>query len=113
MTASDLAPDVGLDIAAAEAAYHRARQREVWRRRLLPAVGIGDGRVSAAFAGRTIHVVNVGSNNITLKHENASSTAVNRMNLPGAADAVLTAFSSAWLRYDQTLSRWLCVAKAV
>jgi len=41
MTASDLAPDVGLDIAAAEAAYHRARQREVWRRRLLPAVGIG------------------------------------------------------------------------
>jgi NitT/TauT family transport system permease protein len=40
MTASDLAPDVGLDIAAAEAAYHRARQREVWRRRLLPAVGI-------------------------------------------------------------------------
>jgi hypothetical protein len=36
-----LAPDVGLDIAAAEAAYHRARQREVWRRRLLPAVGIG------------------------------------------------------------------------
>jgi len=35
-----LASDVGLDIAAAEAAYHRARQREVWRRRLLPAVGI-------------------------------------------------------------------------
>jgi NitT/TauT family transport system permease protein len=41
MTASDLAPDLSLDIAAAEAAYHRARQREVWRRRLLPAVGIG------------------------------------------------------------------------
>jgi len=41
MTASDLVHDVGLDIAAAEAAYHRARQREVWRRRLLPAVGIG------------------------------------------------------------------------
>ena len=41
MTASDLAPDLALDVAAAEAAYHRARQREVWRRRLLPAVGIG------------------------------------------------------------------------
>jgi NitT/TauT family transport system permease protein len=36
-----LAPDLMLDIAAAEAAYHRARQREVWRRRLLPALGIG------------------------------------------------------------------------
>src|SRR5690349_16895070 len=36
-----LAPDLSLDIAAAEAAFHRARQREVWRRRLLPAVGIG------------------------------------------------------------------------
>ena len=32
MTASDLAPDMALDIAAAEAAYHRARQREMWRR---------------------------------------------------------------------------------
>jgi NitT/TauT family transport system permease protein len=36
-----LAPNVELDVAAAEAAYHRARSREVWRRRLLPAVGIG------------------------------------------------------------------------
>jgi len=41
MTASDMAPDLAMDVAAAEAAYHRARQREVWRRRLLPAVGIG------------------------------------------------------------------------
>ena len=36
MTASDSPPDMALDVAAAEAAYHRARQREVWRRRLLP-----------------------------------------------------------------------------
>jgi NitT/TauT family transport system permease protein len=41
MTVADLAPDLSLEIAAAEAAYRRARQREVWRRRLLPAVGIG------------------------------------------------------------------------
>ncbi|MFL5240136.1 MAG: ABC transporter permease [Rhizomicrobium sp.] len=41
MSASDLAPDLSLDIALAEAAYNRARQREVWRRRLLPAVGTG------------------------------------------------------------------------
>src|SRR5258708_25935293 len=41
MTASDIAPDIAFDVSAAEAAYHRARQREVWRRRLLPAVGIG------------------------------------------------------------------------
>src|ERR1043165_4718952 len=36
-----LAPEVKFDVAAAEAAYHRAKQREVWRQRLLPAVGIG------------------------------------------------------------------------
>jgi len=41
MTASDLAPDLSLEVAAAEAAYHRARQRELWRRRLLPVAGIG------------------------------------------------------------------------
>jgi len=41
VTASDIAPDLALDVAAAEAAWHRARQREVWRRRLLPVVGIG------------------------------------------------------------------------
>jgi NitT/TauT family transport system permease protein len=40
MTASDMAADLALEVAAAEAAYRRARQREVWRRRLLPAVGI-------------------------------------------------------------------------
>jgi len=39
MTASEMADDL-FDVAAAEAAYHRARQREVWRRRLLPLVGI-------------------------------------------------------------------------
>ena len=37
MTASDhRRPISALDVAAAEAAYHRARQRELWRRRLLP-----------------------------------------------------------------------------
>ena len=41
MTASDIAPDLGFEVAAAEAAWHRARQRAIWRRRLLPAVGIG------------------------------------------------------------------------
>jgi NitT/TauT family transport system permease protein len=56
MTASDLAPDVGLDIAAAEAAYHRARQREVWRRRLLPAVGIATVLILWAAA---VYVFNV------------------------------------------------------
>lgn len=56
MTASDMAPDVGLDTAAAEAAYHRARQREVWRRRLLPTVGIGAALLLWAAA---VYVFNV------------------------------------------------------
>jgi NitT/TauT family transport system permease protein len=44
MTVSDVTPALAgdlPDIAAAEAAWHRARRREVWRRRLLPAAGIG------------------------------------------------------------------------
>src|SRR5262245_60963493 len=51
-----LAPEAGLDIAAAEAAYHRARQREVWRRRLLPAVGIG---AALLIWGALVHILKV------------------------------------------------------
>jgi NitT/TauT family transport system permease protein len=56
MTASDIAPDIAFDVSAAEAAYHRARQREIWRRRLLPAVGIG---VALLLWAAAVYVFNV------------------------------------------------------
>jgi NitT/TauT family transport system permease protein len=43
-------------VSAAEAAYHRARQREIWRRRLLPAVGIG---VALLLWAAAVYVFNV------------------------------------------------------
>ena len=55
MTASEMADDL-FDVAAAEAAYHRARQREVWRRRLLPLVGIAAALLLWAAA---VYVFNV------------------------------------------------------
>jgi NitT/TauT family transport system permease protein len=56
MTASEMAPDLAFDVSAAEAAYHRARQREIWRRRLLPAVGIG---VALLLWAAAVYVFNV------------------------------------------------------
>ena len=56
MTASEIAPDIAFDVSAAEAAYHRARQREIWRRRLLPAVGIGTALLLWAAA---VYIFNV------------------------------------------------------
>jgi NitT/TauT family transport system permease protein len=41
MTVTDIAGDFAFDAATAEAAYRRRRRYETWRRRLLPAVGIG------------------------------------------------------------------------
>lgn len=55
-----------------------------------------------------IHVViNVGSNNMVLQHQNASSTAANRFLNSTGADITLSATQAADLIYDGTQSRWL------
>lgn len=59
-------------------------------------------------SGRTLFVHNVGSNNIVLKDESASSTAANRFAL--TADLTLSADSVAILQYDSTSSRWRAVS---
>jgi len=56
MTASDLARDLADAADAADADYHRARHRAVWRRRLLPAVGIATVLILWAAA---VYVFNV------------------------------------------------------
>lgn len=57
-------------------------------------------------SGTQVTVVNVGSQTITLKNENASSTSTNRFHNTTGADIVLSADQQAMLWYDVTISRW-------
>jgi hypothetical protein len=63
--------------------------------------------------GQMLVLVNVGSNDIVLAHESASSTADNRFSLPGAANLTLTAGHACILRNDATSSRWRVVASTL
>lgn len=56
-------------------------------------------------AGRALFVVNVGSNNITLKNASASSRKQNRFALNG--DLTLGAQQTAILWYDQSIQNWV------
>ena len=58
--------------------------------------------------GRLLTLRNVSASGvtITLKHDNALSTAANRMLLPGAADLLLPLFESVTLIYDAAVPRW-------
>ena len=60
--------------------------------------------------GREIVVTNVGSNSITLTHEDDGSTAANRMLIPGHGQVVMEQYSTVNLRYDNSLSRWLVMS---
>jgi NitT/TauT family transport system permease protein len=56
MTVTDIAGDFAFDDAAAEAAFRRRRRYETWRRRLLPAAGLGGALIVWA---ALVHVLNV------------------------------------------------------
>lgn len=60
--------------------------------------------------GRAVVLVNIGSNPITLAHENASSTAANRFACPDSVDFYLQPGAVAWVVYDTTSTRWRLVA---
>lgn len=60
-------------------------------------------------AGRLVLVVNVGANDVVLKHENASSAAENRFNFSGSTDVTLTALSTLLVYYDSTVERWIAL----
>lgn len=57
--------------------------------------------------GQTHLLINVGSNDIVLKHQDAGSTAANRFLCSTAADVTLSANQAADVIYDATQSRWL------
>lgn len=56
--------------------------------------------------GQVIELWNVGSNNIVLQNENASSTAGNRFLTNTGADLTIVPNNCAKLRYDLTTARW-------
>jgi len=61
---------------------------------------------AAQVDGQVHQIWNVGSNNIVLQNENASSTAANRFTTSTGADLTLAAGKGAWAVYDGTSSRW-------
>lgn len=65
------------------------------------------GLTSGSVSGRTLWVYNVGASNITLKHQNASSTAANRFIGRGGADTVLTPNTGVQLFWSASQTRWI------
>jgi hypothetical protein len=62
--------------------------------------------LSGGSSGVTRVLVNVGSNAITLTHQDAASEAANRIIVPWASDYILDPSYAAVLVYDATTSRW-------
>lgn len=65
--------------------------------------------ITAHDDGKVLIINNVGSFDITLKHESASSTAGNRFTL-GGSDYVISSGTSCIIHYDSTSSRWRLAA---
>jgi hypothetical protein len=65
---------------------------------------------TGAADGRLVIVVNVGTNTITLKHQDGSSAAANRFDLPGGGDVILGPRGTATIIYDGAASRWNLVS---
>ena len=60
----------------------------------------------------TYYLRNIGAFDITLKHENAGSSATNRFVLPGSSDFVLKPNGAVWAFYDDTLNRWTVMSSS-
>ena len=61
---------------------------------------------SGGVKGRSLEIFNVGSFNITLAYQSASSIAANRLDMPSGEKVVLYPQSGIRLYYDSTISRW-------
>ena len=66
--------------------------------------------IAAGTSGLAILLINVGTFALALKHQNASSSAANRITVPWAGDCVLAANGGAVvLVYDSTSTTWRVV----
>lgn len=72
-----------------------------------PAAASITGLVAVTSVDRRMKkLYNVGSYNITLKHQDTGSTAANRLIIPGATDLVLAPDDVVDVSYDLTTARW-------
>ena len=55
---------------------------------------------------RLVRIVNVGSFDLVLANQHASSSAANRIITGTGADVTLAADASCWTWYDSTTARW-------
>ena len=62
--------------------------------------------IVAGIDGQRLEITNVGSNNLVIKHQSASSTAANRIICNTGADITLAANEELLLKYDATTQRW-------
>lgn len=65
--------------------------------------------IAGGVKGRVMRLVNVGSNNIILQNESASSTAANRFTSAGGSDVFVVPGEEVRLYYDSTTLRWRIV----
>lgn len=74
--------------------------------RLTPTAAVSLTGIAGGAAGRILILHNVGSFNLTLPDESASSTAANRFAISGTMGLVLRPDDCVTLQYDPTSSRW-------
>mgnify|MGYP001595776810 CR=1 FL=1 len=68
------------------------------------------GIVAPAVAGAMHWITCLAGTSITLTHADAASSAVNRFNLPSAANIAMGGFDNVLIIYDGTAQRWKAIA---
>lgn len=63
--------------------------------------------ITAGIGEQILELYNASSASVTLKHENGSASAANRLSLQQSADLEIKAGGAMLLRYDKTLTRWV------
>lgn len=63
--------------------------------------------ITAGVGEQLLAIYNASSVEVTLKHENVTASAANRLSLQQARDVTIKAGGATMLRYDKTLTRWV------
>jgi len=68
--------------------------------------------ITAGVGNQVLTIFNASSAVVTLRHENASASAANRLNLPSSLSLPVAANGAAFFRYDKTLTRWVLISSS-
>ena len=82
------------------------------RVRITGAIATALNGIDATGSNKSIIIFNAASQDITVKNQNASATATNRIITPSGGDLVVSANTSIEFIYDDTLTRWVIKAGA-